>query len=53
MWGRACPPQAYAGLADLYLEHPDFRATFEARAGAGFLDWLVTAMKTYAARLEP
>jgi DNA-binding transcriptional MerR regulator len=53
MWGRACPPQAYTGLADLYLEHPDFRATFEARAGAGFLDWLVTAMKTYAARLEP
>ena len=20
MWGRECPPQAYAGLADLYLD---------------------------------
>ncbi len=52
MWNRACPPQAYAGLADLYLEHPDFRAAFEGKAGPGFLDWLTTAMKAYAARLE-
>ena len=51
MWDRACPPEAYAGLADLYLEHPDFRATFDEKAGAGFLDWLTTAMKAYAARL--
>jgi hypothetical protein len=52
MWDRACPPEAYAGLAGLYLEHPDFRATFEEMAGAGFLDWLTTAMKAYAARLS-
>lgn len=52
MWDRACSPQAYAGLADLYLEHPDFRTTFEEKAGPGFLDWLTTAMKAYAARLE-
>jgi DNA-binding transcriptional MerR regulator len=51
MWDRACPPQAYAGLADLYLEHPDFRTTFEEKGGPGFLDWLTTAMKAYAARL--
>src|SRR5690606_37982495 len=25
MWDRPCPPQAYTGLADLYLAHPDFR----------------------------
>ena len=50
MWGRACPPEAYAGLADLYLEHPDFRANLD-RAGAGFTDWLAAAMKAYAARL--
>ncbi|MBO9519464.1 MAG: MerR family transcriptional regulator [Porphyrobacter sp.] len=50
MWERACPPEAYAGLADLYLEHPDFRANFE-KSGAGFTDWLTTAMKAYAARL--
>jgi DNA-binding transcriptional MerR regulator len=51
MWDKACPPNAYAGLADLYLEHPDFRAKFDSDAGAGFTDWLSTAMKAYAARL--
>jgi len=50
MWDRACTPAAYAGLANLYLEHPDFRANFD-RNGEGFTDWLVTAMKAYAGRL--
>jgi DNA-binding transcriptional MerR regulator len=50
MWDKACPPEAYAGLADLYREHPDFRATFD-KNGAGFTDWLAAAMKAYAARL--
>jgi DNA-binding transcriptional MerR regulator len=50
MWDRACPPEAYSGLADLYLEHPDFRTNLD-RAGAGFTDWLAAAMKAYAARL--
>jgi DNA-binding transcriptional MerR regulator len=51
MWDKACPPQAYAGLADLYLEHPDFRTKFDSDGGEGFTDWLATAMKAYAARL--
>lgn len=50
MWDRACPPEAYAGLADVYLAHPDFRTEFD-KAGGGFTDWLTTAMKAYAARL--
>ncbi len=51
MWGdRECPPAAYAGMADLYLDHPDFRARYEAN-GAGFTDWLTTAMEAHAARL--
>jgi DNA-binding transcriptional MerR regulator len=50
MWDRTCPPEAYAGLADLYLEHPDFRTNFD-RNGQGFTDWLASAMKAYAARL--
>ena len=50
MWARECPPQAYAGLADLYLEHPDFRARYEAYE-AGFTAWLTTAMKAYSNRL--
>jgi hypothetical protein len=50
MWDRACPPDAYAGLADMYLEHPDFRTNLDC-AGEGFTDWLVIAMKAYAARI--
>jgi DNA-binding transcriptional MerR regulator len=50
MWERACPPEAYAGLADLYLAHPDFRVNFD-KNGEGFTDWLVAAMKAYAARV--
>jgi DNA-binding transcriptional MerR regulator len=50
MWDRECPPQAYFGLADLYVEHPGFRARYEAH-GEGFTDWLARAMKAHAARL--
>jgi hypothetical protein len=51
MWDRACPPEAYAGLANLYLEHPDFRTKFDSDGGEGFTDWLTAAMKAYAARM--
>ncbi len=44
MWGRDCPPEAYAGMADMYLAHPDFRTHFD-KHGEGFLDWLAEAMK--------
>jgi DNA-binding transcriptional MerR regulator len=50
MWGRECPRSAYGGLADIYLANPDFRTTLD-RHGPGFLDWLTTAMKAYAARI--
>lgn len=51
MWDKASPPEAYAGLANLYLEHPDFKAKFERDGGEGFADWLAAAMKAYAGRL--
>jgi DNA-binding transcriptional MerR regulator len=51
MWNRDCPPKAYAGLADLYLDHPDFVARFEAIA-PGFAPWLSAAMKAHAARAD-
>lgn len=51
MWNGDCPPKAYAGLADLYLDHPDFVARFEAIA-PGFAPWLAAAMKAYAARAD-
>jgi len=49
MWNRPCPPDEYAGLADLYLSHPDFRARYEALA-PGFTEYLAGAMKAHAAR---
>jgi DNA-binding transcriptional MerR regulator len=51
MWDKTCPPDAYAGLAELYLEHPDFRSKFDNDGGSGFTDWLSKAMKAYAAKL--
>ena len=49
MWNRECAREGYAGMADMYLAHPDFRTYFD-RRGAGFTDWLTAAMKAYAAR---
>ena len=48
MWGRPCPDEAYAGLADLYLSHPDFVARYE-RLARGFSHWLPAAMKASVA----
>ena len=50
MWDRECAGEGYAGLADMYLSHPDFRTHFD-KHGAGFTEWLAAAMKAYAARL--
>jgi DNA-binding transcriptional MerR regulator len=50
MWNRPCPPEAYAGLADLHLSHPDFVSRYEA-LGEGFSDYHAAAMKAYAKRL--
>lgn len=50
MWSRPCPPDAYAGLADLYLLHPDFRARYETLA-PGFTEYLAAAMKAHATRV--
>lgn len=49
MWGRPCPPDAYAGLADLYLSHPDFIARYEA-IETGFAQYLAGSMKVFARR---
>jgi DNA-binding transcriptional MerR regulator len=50
MWDRPCPPEAYAGLADLHLGHPDFVKRYEAIA-PGFSDYHAMAMKAYAKRV--
>jgi MerR family transcriptional regulator, thiopeptide resistance regulator len=49
MWGRPCPPGRYAGLAELYLAHPDFVARYE-RIEKGFTEYLTSAMKIHAQR---
>lgn len=49
MWGRPCPVERYAGLADLYLSHPDFVARYES-IGKGFPEYLTSAMKIHARR---
>ncbi|MGQ0610375.1 MAG: MerR family transcriptional regulator [Paracoccaceae bacterium] len=51
MWGRECPPEAYAGLADLYEATPDFRARYQALA-PGFGPWLSAAMRDHARALS-
>lgn len=50
MWDKPCPPEAFAGLADLHLSHPDFVARYEA-LGEGFSSYHAAAMKAYAGRL--
>ena len=47
MWGRPCSADRYAGLADLYLAHPDFAARYEA-IETGFAEYLAAAMKLHA-----
>jgi DNA-binding transcriptional MerR regulator len=47
MWGRPCPADGYAGLADLYLAHPDFVARYES-IEEGFTEYLTSAMKLHA-----
>lgn len=51
MWGKPCPPEAYAGLADLYLSHPDFVARYET-IEPGFAEYLSGSMKVFAQRLQ-
>ena len=51
MWNRPCPPDAFAGLADLHLSHPDFITRYEA-LGKGFSDYHAASMKAYAERLR-
>lgn len=49
MWDRPCSLDAYAGLADMYLSHPDFETRYE-QIEPGFTVYLTDAMKAYAAR---
>ncbi len=49
-WGDACDADAYVGLAEMYLAHPDFVARYE-RLAPRFSQWLPKAMKAYASEI--
>lgn len=49
MWNQPAPLEAYAGLADTYLAHPDFVARYE-QIEPGFAQYLATAIRSWAHR---
>jgi DNA-binding transcriptional MerR regulator len=48
-WNRPPGREGFIRLADVYREHPDFRARFESRA-AGLTEYLVEAIRAFAER---
>ena len=48
-WKTPPTRAAYAGLGDLYVENPDFKARYDGIA-PGLADWMAAAMKAYAGR---
>ena len=48
-WTEPVTGPGFVGLANLYGEHPDFRARYEARA-AGLTEYLQAAMRVFAER---
>lgn len=51
MWNQPAPLEAYAGLADTYLGHPDFVARYE-RIEPGFAQYLASAMRSWVRRQQ-
>ncbi len=51
MWNRPAPAEAYAGLADMYLAHPDFVARYES-IEKGLARYLATAMHAWVKRQD-
>ncbi len=47
MWNKRPSREAYAGLGQLYSDHPDFRARYEA-VQPGLTEYLVGAMQSFA-----
>lgn len=49
MWNRKPSREAYTGLGELYTDHPDFRARYEA-VRPGLAEYLAGAMRSFAER---
>ena len=50
-WGARPSPEAFAALGDLYVEHPEFRANYDA-IRPGLAEYMAAAMKAYVVRAE-
>lgn len=48
-WKMPPTAQAYAGLGQLYVENPEFKATYDV-VRPGLAEWIAAAMKAYAGR---
>ena len=48
-WGEAPTRERFMGLGGFYVENPEFRARYEAKA-AGLSEYLAAAMKAFAER---
>jgi MerR family transcriptional regulator, thiopeptide resistance regulator len=48
-WGEAPSKRRFVGLGQFYVEHPEFRARYEAKA-AGLSEYLAVAMQVFAER---
>ena len=48
-WNSTPNREAFTRLADVYADHPDFRARYE-NERAGQTDYLVTAIRSFADR---
>lgn len=48
-WNRPAPAAAFAGLGQMYLDHPDFRARYEGRQ-PGLTEYMAEAMRSFAER---
>ncbi len=46
-WDADPSAEAYAGLGDMYVQHPDFKARYDAMA-PGMAQWMSDAMTAYA-----
>jgi len=46
-WGREPEPESFAGLGQIYLDHPDFRAKFDNKQ-AGLAEYFALAMRAFA-----
>jgi DNA-binding transcriptional MerR regulator len=49
MWNRKPSGEAYAGLGQMYLDHPDFHARYEA-VQPGLAEYMAEAMRAFAER---